>query len=120
MQTIRSYQAYKKNLRLAVRDCEVWERLVKIHGKCGGAFPSPYVTLFQLLCFPNPFKLLTSHFGFGWKSKASVFLLKPVQPHELMVWVVVEGRRLGLRWWRPKPVLLHSFPFALNCLCDKP
>lgn len=51
-----------------------------------------YVTLFWLPYFlNNPFKLLTLDFGFDWKNEANIFLLKPVQLPELIVWRVTEG-----------------------------
>jgi len=51
-----------------------------------------YVTVFWLPQFlNNPLKLLTFHSVFGWKSKATVSLFKPVQLCELIVWAVTEG-----------------------------
>lgn len=76
-----------------------------------------YVTLFWLPYFLNdPFKLLTLHFVFGWKNKANIFLFKPVQLCELIVWVVTEGYVWKGTW---TAVLPHSFPFVANSLCDK-
>lgn len=77
------------------------------------------VTLFWLPHFlSNPFKLLTFHFGFGWKNKANIFLLKPVQLPELIVWVVTEGCVWKGTW--PAVVKSKASPtaqlsFAISC-----